>query len=561
MGATPDVNLAYMVNVNEEGAQTNGCTSPCILVKYTDQFFNGCQTHAEQASITWALANDETALLHIYGGTQTSGNRMVNTNGSSSACASYSGTYPYIFNPGDTAWQSWIYSNVWTNTTSNYYPSGYNVYEDDSNIYGGYVCGIGSSNANYPSGEYSIGWNGGTTSPCNFAGTSGATYGGGASTFMNYVQSVDYQTGVASWINNACQATCLKVGMNGGSELASSTASVSCSIIISSHCHNQFAPQIMDDRYNYDTFLAALTKGNFIGMDTEKPILGQYSGSTYAKPAQLIVLLNTLPSWYAKANCSSEKLMDFEYGFGPVGPGVPLSSSQQTSAIQAQTLITAMHWLIPNPSTLIPDCWIYHLNTIGGALGAANEAPIYFPSTLVPWKPEEAVSQFTWNGTTVTTGGGCDSATANTAGTHGDTGGVIGLLVQCVNSGGGSNDGAGIYCQQYQHLYINGTDKGKAAACVDTSASQNPTIASSWFTNDSWTNYQHQLSLTPWELTSIPLAGAGGTVSLPSCTSANCAAYPSAGGESTAWSSGSPGTICGSNTPPCGIVLTANAVP
>lgn len=576
-GVGPDMGAAvpkliWMEELAQETAGTNGCTSPCQLTKYTDLLQNPCNTVAEQASVSWALANDENAFLHIYGGGLVNSNRMLN-GAAADACVNYppssgsegpQGSDPYFFNPGDGTWDGWLYTNVWANTGTHYYPSGYGVWEDQSAIAGNFTCGIGSAGAigQIPAGEYSIGWNGGATQPCNFVGAAGTTYDGGSSTWSSYVMPIDYQTAMATFINNACQATCLKAVINGYSPLASASASQKCNVIVSGHCNNQANSSIIDDQFNYDTFLGALTKGNLIGMEAEKEVLGQWTGSpgssTYANSWQLTQFLNSVPRYYSDVNCAKTKLFDIEYGFGTGGPAVPADSTQ----IQARTLTTALHWLIPNPATQIPDCLMYHYLTLGSATGISGEAPYYFEETLVPWQPEQSVTKFVWNGVTQTVGGNCDSNSANTQGNHGDKGGVGALEVQCVNSGGNptTNDGAGIYCQQYKHLYINGVDKGKAAACLDTSQSQNPTVASTWFTHDSWTNYNYTLNLPMGELTSLPLGG--GTVNLASvCTDANCNAYPSAGAAASSWSYTSPGTICGSNTPPCGEVFLANPIP
>lgn len=558
MGATPDVNLAYMLQVANENTTSNGCTSPCNLTKYTDMLDNHCSTVAENAAMTWAYGVHETAFLHIYGAGQTQGNEMLNHNSSATTCNAYTGgTYAQYFNPDDSGFASWIYTNVWANTGSHYYPSPYGPYEDDAGIGGEYICGPAVSSANYPSGEYSIGWNGGVPSPCNFAGVSGQTYGGGSATFATYVQGESYLVALAHYVNNACQATCLKVVLNGASELGNDNATNLCTVVVASHCHGNFTTSIVDDQYNFDAFCSALTAGNLIGMDQEKPIFGEWPGSTYASPAQLIVLINGNIRFYNTPACNGWKLMQFEYDFGSGGPAVPADSTQ----IQARTLKTAIQWLTPDPSTGILDRIIYHENAQGGVDGAVNEAPVYFEDTLVPWEPEQTTATFVWNGGTVTVGGGCPAS--------GDTGGAIALLAVCVNQSG---DGAGIYCQQYQHLYINGTDKGKAAACVDTSASQNPTIASSWFPHDSWTSYNDTLTLSSGMLNCVRFTGVNsgsGTgscptnnnIALPTCTDANCINYPSAGTQSTAWSSGSPGTICAAAGPPCGIIFTANALP
>ena len=109
----------------------------------------------------------------------------------------------------------------------------------------------------------------------------------------------------------------------------------------------------------------------------------------------------------------------------------------------------------------------------------------------MPVGAEVSVPKFVWNGSAQTAGGGCPSAS-------GDRGGAVALLVQCVGS-------AGIYCQQYAHLYINGADNGMTAACFNTSTTSE-NIASNWFKHDPISSYQYVLALKGGEMTSVPYA-------------------------------------------------------
>jgi hypothetical protein len=224
-------------------------------------------------------------------------------------------------------------------------------------------------------------------------------------------------------------------------------------------------------------------------------------------------------------------LVDFELGYGPGGIG------DMKGSIRVRTLITAMHWLVPNPQTGIPDRVIFKYDRVGRTTA---EVPYYFEETLVPYGPEEIVAPFTWNGTTPTVGGGCPSSS-------GDAGGAISLLVQCVNS-------AGIYCQQYRDLYINGTRYGPAAACVNTSTSAEH-IVSSWFARDPISTYRYELALSGGELTSVPYRNVrGGRISLPCTNAAYCTGSSVLSSQSVAFHRDGSEMLCGR----CGVVLLAS---
>ena len=67
-------------------------------------------------------------------------------------------------------------------------------------------------------------------------------------------------------------------------------------------------------------------------------------------------------------------------------------------------------------------------------------------------------------------------------------------------------------------LYINQTEYGKTAACLNTSTTAE-NITSSWFKNDPISSYTHVLSLQGGEMTSVPYQGvSGGSIALTTCT-------------------------------------------
>lgn len=128
----------------------------------------------------------------------------------------------------------------------------------------------------------------------------------------------------------------------------------------------------------------------------------------------------------------------------------------------------------------------------------------------MPWGAEQTTQKFVWGGT-VSDGDGCyPSPTA-------DAHGAIDVQVACDQAnvaGGGA-----IFCQQYTSIFFAGVDYGPAAACLNTSATNTMTIASSWFKHDPWTSYHYKLTpgnatpnTTGGELTSAPYPG--GNISL-----------------------------------------------
>jgi len=198
----------------------------------------------------------------------------------------------------------------------------------------------------------------------------------------------------------------------------------------------------------------------------------------------------------------------------------------------------AYRWLVANPSTLIPDRVISDQLTEGGTM---TEVPYFFEDTLVPYGPETSVPKFVWNGKVKTVGGGCPSAS-------GDSGGAVALLAQCVGS-------AGIYCQQYAHLYINGADYGMIAACLNTSTTTE-NIVSSWFKHDSISSYSYVLALQGGEMTSVPYQGVtGGSIALPTCTNTTyCTGQNTLSTQVATFKGDGSDQLCGQ----CGIILLQN---
>ncbi len=197
----------------------------------------------------------------------------------------------------------------------------------------------------------------------------------------------------------------------------------------------------------------------------------------------------------------------------------------------------AWRWLVANPATGIPDRVISQQYT---ERGTSTEVPYFFEDTLVPVGAEVSVPKFVWNGRVQTVGGGCPSA-------NGDRGGAVALLSQCVGS-------SGIFCQQYEHLYVNGADHGKAAACFNSSTTTEP-VASSWFKHDSISSYHYMLALKGGEMTSVPYQGvSGGSISLPCANGTYCTGSNSLVAQTVKFGGAGSYGLCG----PCGLILLEN---
>ncbi len=241
--------------------------------------------------------------------------------------------------------------------------------------------------------------------------------------------------------------------------------------------------------------------------------------------------INTNANLYSHTSdgCATTKIVDVEVSYGMGGRG------DVTGGYRVRLAALAWRWLVANPATGIPDRVVSFQYTEGGTL---TEVPYFFEDTLVPDGAEVSVPKFVWNGRVQTVGGGCPSA-------NGDRGGALALLVQCVGS-------AGIYCQQYEHLYINAADHGKTAACFNTSTTTER-VVSSWFNHDPISSYQYTLALQGGEMTSVPYKDvSGGSIKLTTCTNrAFCTGSNSLSGQVKTFKGNASDTLCG----PCGLVL------
>jgi hypothetical protein len=524
MGETADQNLMRYVLVNQQLAiaplpfpcHPSGSPTGCQIIKYSDVLRNHCNTQEQKAVYAWANANDEAAFLHVYSNQISAGSRL--TSASERGCE---GGKPVYFNPADADFNSYLYSHVWTNTSRFYYPNGYGVYEDNSTQTGQVIVGIASPHG-LTSEEFSNGWNSGRTGFADRVGNG------------RYAHGVDYQTALAYFVNGACRAVCLPVVYNGGAPCCGDIKG--CAVVEDGRCHDPYFANFVDDQFTYTNLCANVRRGNLLAIDLENVFMHKRREGRYpvADTQTLIGMINSFAGFvrHTSDGCRNTVLSDFEYGFGPGGPG------DITGGIEVRTLALAMRWLVPDPDTGVPDRIIPHYGTIGGPIGTADEAPYYFEETFVPHGPLKSVSPFVWNGRTPTVGGGCDGVAA-------DRHGASDLRVQCVGT-------AGIYCQQYRNLFINGTNYGPTAACVNTSTS-GERIVPSWFIGNSMSTYKYELALSGGELRSVPDRNVpGGSISLPTCSNAAyCTGSTNLAAQTVKIRGEGSDTLCGQ----CGVVL------
>ncbi|MFY9633033.1 MAG: hypothetical protein WAJ94_15635 [Candidatus Cybelea sp.] len=525
-GATPDQHLfaviddtSYVTNtqlaVNCPGVSS---TSTCQPYKYVDFLYNSCNTPATLAAYQWADKNDETAFQHVYPNGATQSNRIqynATPNPSGPNCKPDNPQAAMRMNAGDSAYNAYLYQNVWTGTDQKYdFPAPYGIMEDQASIFAGIVVG-GSGQV---STEYGSG-----TAPSGFANQVGNSH---------YHDATDWETALGRFVNGACGSTCLNMAMNSA---ATGFGNVGrCVVVSGGHCHAQYQAGLIDNQADMDNICKTATGGNLKYLQAERPIYAGRFGFGFLNSLTMTVDINTAANLYSHTSdgCATTKIVTVEPSYGEGGLG------DVTGGYAVRVATLAYRWLVPNPATGIPDRVISMQLTEGQS---KTEAPYFFEDTLVPDGAETSVPRYVWNGTKVTAGGGCPS-------TSGDSGGAVSLLVECVGS-------AGIYCQQYAHLYINQTDYGKTAACLNTSTTAE-NITGSWFKNDPISSYSYVLSLQGGEMTSVPYQGvASGSIAMSTCTNNKyCTGQNTLSAQAAPFKGDGSDQLCGQ----CGVILLEN---
>jgi uncharacterized membrane protein len=522
-GAIPDQHLFAVILENWQVSSPKlaqncpgvGSNSTCQPYKYINFSINHCDTPVALAAYQWADANDEGAFQHNYPYAESSSNRLTYQETPNPNCQPHGQNAAMRMNLSDSAFNAYLYQNVWNGSDyGNDFPAPYGAMEDQVSVFGGIVVG-GSGQV---STEYGSG-----TKPSGFANQIGTS---------PYHEATDWERAIGIFINGACAATCLNMAING---VATGSGDVGpCNIIRNGHCHVQYQSGDVDNQAAIDNICKMVTGGNLKYFQAERPIFMGRFGYGFLDSQTMTVEINTAANLYSHTSdgCATTKIADIETSYGLGGLG------DVTGGHRVRLAALAYRWLVANPSTGIPDRVISYQYTEGGT---RTEVPYFFEDTLVPYGAETAVPKYVWNGRIQTTGGGCPSA-------NGDTGGAVSLLSQCVGS-------AGIYCQQYQHLYINGADHGNAAACLNTS-STTENIVSSWFKHDPISSYSYELALQGGEMTSVWYRGvSGGKIALTTCTNTTYCTAPSyLAAQVAPFKGDGSDQLCG----PCGVILLKN---
>lgn len=498
---------------NCPGRGASGNVSGCVPTHYVNIVHPSCTFSTTLAAYEWANANDENAFLHIYPGARTSGNRATFNSLSGNHCNPPGNGNPHFMNPGDAPYGKYLYNNVWT--SSRIAPSPYAIMED--------VMGLGSpAEASTEFGQGVL-LNGRGNGP--------------------YAVDYDWETAHGYFVNGACRAggKCYKMMLNAlapGDGSTPGPCGSSPGKIINGHCYAD-GGDVIDDQDAIDNICSAVTGGNLYAMQFEE--VTHLKNNNVPGPSWLAYATNTMANLvtHTADGCKNTTAIDIEFSSGNDACGKNGGGCGDINGgIAWRTEGLAWRWLVPNRDGM-PDKVQPFRFTIGGT---GTEVPYFFEDTFVPSGCEECpLQKFRWNGSTVTEGDGCPS-------THRDTGGAIDIRVQCINPGA-------ILCQQYRHLFINQTDYGPAAACLNTSTGTTEKIVRSWFVHDPIGTYKYRLALSGGELKSVPYANCcGGTISIGACSNATyCTGSTDLATQTTGFAGDGSDTLAGNS----GVILMA----
>lgn len=503
------------LETNCPGAGASANVSGCTPAHYMNVIHLLCTFSMTLGAYQWANANDENAFLHRYSGMRTSASRDTFANPTGQHCIPTSGIgSAYFMNPGDASYNNYLYHTVWTN--SQVAPAPYAIVED--------VMGLG-----YPA-EFTAEFGRGVLLSRRGNGPGAVGY--------------DWETAHGDFVNGACPTggTCYKMILNslaGGAGSTPGPCGSSPGKIVDGHCYAD-GGGIIDDQDAIDNICSTVRGNNLYALQFEE--VTHLKKNKIPGPSWLAYATNTMANLVTHTGdgCRNTVAIDIEFSSGDDSTcGKPNGGCGDTSGgIAWRTEALAWRWLVPNVDG-IPDKVEPFDFTIGGT---STEVPYFFEDTLVPSGCEECpLQKFIWNGSTVTEGDGCPS-------THGDTGGAIGIRVECINPGA-------ILCQQYKHLFINKTDYGPAAACLNTSDDTTENIVASWFLHDPIGTYKYRLALSGGELKSVPYADCcGGTIAIAACSNAAyCTGSTNLAAQTTAFAGDGSDTLAGNS----GVILMA----
>ncbi len=495
--------------------------SNCNPYKYINMGILLCEGGLEStAAFNYLNSSDETGFLHTYSTppppiqTPAPGNRLTQPGSCASPTPTFTPTNGFLTNPGDLGFQTWLVNHAWRAIPS-YFPPPYGILEDNFSVVG-WPC-----SASYEYGDEA----------CNNRGTSASPTPG------------NWETALGSFESSAAQATCSPkcfAFIGNGLTLGGGSNSGPCIVYTTGHCYVKATPGvtaeggIIDDKDDLAKFCAATdTAGNLRGIEAEEIVflkgVGGAPPPVYANTQTIVYMINTMSDLvqYTSGGCKNMVAIDVEAGGGSFYPLDNYTQGTVPGGIPVRMEATALRFLVPNPVTLVPDRMQPLYYTVGGTnndwspssnqcanpSGSFCEVPYFFEETLVPQGPEVTVNTFTYGGVN-SVGDGCPYPSPSP--TPNDSGGAVDLMVDCVSAD--SDPGAAVFRQEYEHLYINGTDYGPAAVLLNTASTTRVPIDSSWFSCSGCspiTSFHSKLALAGGELTSV-IYGSG-TISLP-CT-------------------------------------------
>jgi hypothetical protein len=263
-GAMPDQHLFAVIE--DSGYATNtklaancpgvSSKSTCQPYKYIDLLYNPCATAVELAAYQWADQNDENAFEHIYPNAKAKSNRiewMATPNPNGPDCKPDNANSIMRMDAGDSAFNSYLYKNVWNGSNSTLeFPAPYGIFEDHAPVYAGIVDG--------GSGEVSTEYASGTL-PSGFANQVGIS---------SYHDIAEWETALGTFVNGACGAICHNVGLN---SVATGAGNVgNCADISNGHCHAQYQSGLIDNQADFDNVCDTVTGGNLQYLVAERPI-------------------------------------------------------------------------------------------------------------------------------------------------------------------------------------------------------------------------------------------------------------------------------------------------
>jgi hypothetical protein len=441
-------------------------TSSCQWYVYGDFDLTVCAYNT--ASTFQAMLNtipSYTGLLHIANNPPNSLSNLETNSSSGGACGGIAGPNKgtnglnYRTNPGDSATNSWMTTNVWGNTSI--IPTGAASERDDFNL---------TYNANiWGSSEYgSVNW-WNISSNSNHAATS-------------------YDASLALSANAMAPLHFIANGLSGEVN--------PCLTVSGGHClgGNPYSHNFYDNQNRLSDLCSGLSQANMDSLIAEELIYGAGPSGNGFVAYQISAFLHdvtTLALGHTSDNCANAHPM-------------VLDLPNQASYIRTDML--AIKWLACYSSGAPTNVLLYRYT-----YGATHtEVSVWPEDQMVPYGCEEPItSVYGFNGTTINQGTQCENV--------GDTGDLLAIIAGPVTGVGCPTSTTPIYGQQYAYMNMNGSNQGNVAVYLNTDTSAHNLVSGN-FVHDPITAYKYEVTLVGDELGSaVPFASAsGGTIPMRS---------------------------------------------